>query len=381
MIELEQKLISKLQGKRVQIDITRGNAIMFRKVPTNRRFFSKSFTNLLIKKEHRGQLVLIFVDRDLRYSGKDKRLIRAFASGYEQDGWRVLWFCPAKGNDFGSIVEIALVALGFDGQEPILPAMSAITHKSGGDKLLAAFGVNLTIQAAKGKGTVTIGREEEINQVTSAVLRWGQPRLTLIVGESGVGKTNLLQAVAGRLSLHQHSFNLVAIHLADLLFGQQCSAFLMDLLDEESIPSETVVALEHIELAFSTPHSVLLMTQILDKGGKLIGTTLPQYLPVFQTSPLARRVQVVELSELSSSQSKVVLRSLRDQIVSHYGLEIDDSCVHTCVKAAEDLAGFFPAKAIALLDAAVAGAALLGSKVVGPDDIYFTAQKFITGGD
>ena len=389
MIKLENRLIRKLQAKRIQIEITNGDTITLWKVPTNRCFFNKSLTNLLIKKDKKEQLAFIFVDENLEYSGRDKALLRVFAASFKQARWRVLWFGPEKHDDLGSIVRIALTALGFDGQPPVLPSHAALQQKKEEIKqhsgLLRAFGINLTKLIVEGKNIPTIGREEEIEQIASSVQRWGQTRLALIVGDSGVGKTNLLTAVARKLSEHQRPLNLIAIHLADLLAatvpGQHVCALLTDLLDNQRIPADTIVALEHIELALAKPQGNLILVQFLDKGGTLIGTTLPQYLPAFQTSPLARRVQVIDLPEMTPTQTEPVLTAMCEQIISYYHVEINDFCISACIRAAQQLAGYFPAKAIALLDAAVARAVKAGAKIIGPDDIYFTAQRFLTGMD
>jgi type VI secretion system protein VasG len=137
-----------------------------------------------------------------------------------------------------------------------------------------------------------------------------------------------------------------------------------------------VVAIEHLELALiGLPRGALLLGQALDQGLELIGTTLPAFTPRFESAPLARRLHLVELAEPNMDETTEVVRAFQSRIAEHHGVEIDESLIEVVVDAAQPLAGCFPAKAIALLDAAAAAAALSSESAISRYDIRMVADK------
>ena len=383
MLELERKLAEKLDDLRVRIDVPDEDTAVFRNVPAHRRFFNKGATNVLVKRAARGMPFLVCVDEDLEYLGSDPTLSGAFASANRQSGWRALCFAHA-GDDFQAAVENALTALGTDGQEPFLPPPRGGEPTTEGKTLFSVFGTNLS-DLARRQAELTVGREEEIDEVASCLLRWGQARLIVVAGESGVGKSNLLQAVAGRFLIRRPEWNLVSVDMAALLAGamfeSEHEGLLARLLDQVAISPQTILALEHIELAVNIPRGPLLLAGFLDKGWPLVGTILPDHYPKLRRECLARRLQVTELVELMAEQTAGVLSALQPRMAAHHRIEIDESCLPACVRVSQPLAGCFPAKALALLDAAAARSALAGANVLAADDIYSAASKFSEGLD
>ena len=381
MLELERKLARKLDVLRVRIDVPDEDTAVFRNVPTHRRLFNKGSTNVLVKRAARGLPFLVCVDEDLEYLGNDPTLSRAFASANRQSGWRALYFAHG-GDDFQAAVENALAALGTDGQEPFLPPPRGHEPTAQGKTLLAVFGTSLS-DLAKRQAELTVGREEEIDEVASCLLRWGQTRLVIVAGASGVGKSNLLQAVAGRFLASRPEWNLMSVDMAALLAGALFEAehegLLARLLDQAAAAPQTVLALEHIELAVNIPRGPLLLAGFLDKGRALVGTILPNHLPRLRRECLTRRLQVTELAEPTAEQTLRVVAALGPRIAEHHRIEIDESCIPVCIRAAQSLSGCFPAKALTLLDAAAARSALAGANVLAADDIYSAAARLGEG--
>jgi hypothetical protein len=384
VFELKQSLAARLKELRVRIEIPDEDTAVFRNVATNARFFNKARTSLLVKRAQEGWPFLVCVDEDLEYVGEDAALARAFAGGVKRDGWRVLFLDflhppkDATPADFQAAVQTAMAALGFDGSEPCLPLSSAraAPSKKG---LLAAFGENLSQSVREDKAQVTVGRDDEIEEVAACLLRCGEVRLSIVAGESGVGKTNLLHGVAHRLSQARPGRDLVSVDLAFLfagtLFEAERENLFLSLFKEASASAETLLALEHLERAVCILHGPLLLSQALDGGARIVGTALPAHLSGFRSAPLARRVHVTELSEPTAAETDAILMRARGRIAAHHGVQIDDSTVHACVSAAQTLAGCFPAKAIALLDAAASRAALSGAPDLSGDEIYFAAAR------
>lgn len=377
MVIVPQELESRLKQMRVHIDAPDAHTVLLRNVPANNRFFNKARTNLLIKRPREGMPYLVCVDEDLGYTGTDSALARAFIAGQKQQGWRVLFVGHGSRSNVQGLIEEALDAVGFDGREPELRPPAASIRLEIGGKLLASFATEVSTDAAD---EPTIGRVERVEEVASSLIQW-QIRLPLIVGESGVGKTNLVRAVARKLKVCRPAFKVLTVELsavmAGTLFDSDRESLLIALLRDVSDQPDVVVVLEHLEMALiGVPRGHLLLGQALDRGARLIGTTLPGHLSRFEIEPLMRRLQVTELEEMSVDQTGEVLLALRDRIAAHLSIEIEESLLSSIIETALPLTGQFPAKAISLLDAAAARAVLAGESKLSLFDVYSAAPGF-----
>ena len=367
---VEQELEQRLKQLRVHVDMPDDDTVLLRNVPANDRFFNKPRTNLLIKRPHKGMPYLICVDEDLDYTGSDSALARAFIAGHKQQGWRVLTVGSDRSAGLQRVVEEALGAVGFDGRDPELkPVPHAVEPNTIKGKLLANFAVELSVDVNPEQ---TIGREERIEEVVSSLLQW-QVQLPLIVGESGVGKTNLVHAVAVRLKRFRPDHQVLSVEMSALmagtLFDSERESLLIALLKEVADEPNRIVVMEHLEMALiGVPRGHLLLAQTLDKGARIVGTTLPDHLSRFDVAPLRRRLRACELEELKIVETTEILRAVRDQIAEHHGISIGDSFLEVAVEASMGLDGHLPAKAISLVDVAAARAAMCGEREL--DNFY-----------
>lgn len=377
MTDFNRELEKRLKRLRVHIDTPDGDTVLLRNVPANNRFFSKPRTNLLIKRPREGMPYLICVDEDLDYTGTDSAVSRAFVGGHKQQGWRVLMVGRDARANVKQVIEEALGVVGFDGSEPELKPGSLEAEADGGGRLLRSFGIEITADPAV---EPTIGREERIEEVVSGLLGW-QARLPLIVGESGVGKTNLVRAVARKLKQCRPGFKVMLVDvssvMAGTLFDSERESLLMALLKNVTERPEMVLVMEHMEMAMiGVPRGHLLVGEALDRGARLAGTTLPAYLSRFEIAPLARRLLVTELTEMSPGDTGGVLLALRDRIAGHHCITINKALLDATVETALPLAGRLPAKAISLLDTAAARAVLAGESELSLFDVYTAAARF-----
>ncbi len=385
MLELEQELAQRLRRCKVRIDVPDGDTVVLRNVPANERFFNKPRTNLLLQRPREGMPFLVCVDEDLEYHGEDGALARTFAAAPRERGWRVLFPGTSSPDGLQTALEDALALLGFDGAEP---EMRTGTRMSPGrpaqGAMLETYGRRLP---AGGPAEPAVGRSEEIDEVCACLLE-SRPRMPVVVGESGAGKTHLIGAVASRLRERQvdgkqvNGREVVLVSLAPLLAGALFDAerdnLFAGLLKEavQAAPA-TVIALENLELGLrEAPHGGLLLVEALDKGAMLIGSTLPAWRPLLSLDPLARRVHPVELAPMSPEQASEALLAQRDRIAAHHGVDIGEPLARVVVERSMSLAGHLPAKAIALADAAAARAALAGAREVEVYHVYLAAAGF-----
>jgi len=380
-MELARTLLRRLRRSGVHIETPDGDTVLFRNIPLRtQEYFNKDRTNLLCKKAGRVPSYLVFVDEDLAYRGPDTEIHRAFNSGPTQSGWRVLMLGNAGQPDAGLAVENGLAALGFPDGEPRLQIRNppAIEGGENGTRsgCLEAFAVNLSERIAADEDMEpTVGRVSEAEAVVSCLLRWGQARLPVIAGPSGVGKSNLLYAAARLLRKARPDMAVLRVDMAELFSGALFEAdrekMLTVLLNDAGKKGNVVLALEHLECAArEISHGLALLSDALDKGMKVAGTVLPRQLARFRGAPLARRIQPILLKDPSPAETADILERLRTRIGAHHRLEIDPDIARLCLKKALELQGHLPAQAIALMDEAGSNASLLGAKTVSPDDVY-----------
>ncbi len=381
MLTLGRELAEELARARVQIQVTDADTALFKGVPTGAPGFSKPRTNMLVKRARRGLPFLVCVDDDLSYRGGCPELARAFASGAVQQGWRVITTGPRSAGDFEAAVERGLNAVGFNGREADLePPRRAAADRPP----LKAFGTDLSGALPRGEGQPTVGREEECRQVLACVLRWSQSRLALVLGPSGVGKSNLLWQVARQLATRQPDARLVSVDLdevmAGTLFDSERESLLASLLQEAAAREGTVLALEHIETALvHLPRGPSLLAGALDRGGRLIGTALPDRVQSLAARTLARRIQVVPVPECTSEEALAILTALRPRLAEHHGVGVPEGLLAAVVRSAPMAAGCLPARAIAVLDEAASRAALAGAGEVSGDDVVAAGLAVAAG--
>lgn len=381
------ELKGSLRRRGIRAERLDSHTIVLRKVPTSPHYFNKEHTNLIVARRGKNGQYVVCVDEDLEYHGEDRALARAFAEGPVQSGWRAI-FLPGGAADLPRVIDYALEALGFHSAEPRLPSNQATVAERVD---LDAIGVELAVDALEYEGAATVGRESQINAVVAAVAKWGQARLPVVVGEPGVGKTQVVQAAARKLKQGDSKLRVVLTDAASLfagaMFPADREAALTPLLEEaQSVPG-TILVLEHIDLVVAqTFVGGLLLARSSDAGLRMVGTSLPSSLKALTTGQLGRRLHIVRLIEPTADETVDILRKLIHQLSTHHGVEIDESCLGFCVSTARDISGCYPAKAIDLLDTACALASMSGAGVIGPDDIWAAArardvsQRHVPGG-
>lgn len=371
---LEPALEAKLKRLRLRLDLADPDTLVVKNVPADHRYFSKARTNLLIKRSTEDMPCVVGVDENLEYRGMDPALARAFAGGPTQQGWRVLTFGGCLHGDLTAALEYALGFLGTDEEPGKASGAQAAPDKG----LLATWSENLTDAIASGRTGPTLCRDEEVEQIAVCTLCW-QGRLPLILGAAGTGKTNLLHGAANLLARRRRevlAVNMGTI-MAGTLFESEREAVLTSLL-REAINSGAVLALEQAEWAvIGVPRSFVLLRDALDRGVRLMATSLPEHGRRFGIHPLASRLEIIQLNELCVGDTCRVLEALRPSIATHHGVQIDTEVEHAVVERSLSMEGSLPGKAVGLLDAAAARANLTGSSVVTLIDVFLAASGML----
>ncbi|MGO9230755.1 MAG: ATP-dependent chaperone ClpB [Bryobacteraceae bacterium] len=255
---------------------------------------------------------------------------------------------------------------------------------------LERYAHDLTDSARKGKLDPVIGREEEIRRVMQVLSRRTKNNPVLI-GEPGVGKTAIVEGLAQRIVRGDvpdqlKGKRLVAIDLGSMIAGTKFRGEFEDRL--KAVVKEIIDSNGEILCFIDELHTLVgagsaegaidaanLLKPALARGDlRCIGaTTLNEYKKhVEKDAALARRFQIVLVSEPTVDDTVAILRGLKEKFEIHHGVRIKDSAIIAAAVLSHRYIAdrFLPDKAIDLIDEA--GAALrlqIGSMPIEIDDL------------
>jgi ATP-dependent Clp protease ATP-binding subunit ClpC len=255
----------------------------------------------------------------------------------------------------------------------------------GGTPTLAAFSRDLTELARQGKLDPVIGRDTEIERVTSILARRSKNNPCL-VGEPGVGKTAVVEGLAQRIAAGNvpsalRNKRLLALSLGPLVAGTkyrgEFEGRVKRILEEVKRSARDVVlfidelhTLVGAGAAEGAPLDLSSMIKPELARGDLqcIGaTTFDEYRKHIESdAALERRFQPVMVEEPSIEQTIEILRGLRARYAAHHNVTISDAAIDAAAQlSARYIADrFLPDKAIDLIDEAAASVALANKGAV-----------------
>ncbi|MEC4816552.1 MAG: ATP-dependent chaperone ClpB [Scytonema sp. PMC 1069.18] len=240
---------------------------------------------------------------------------------------------------------------------------------------LQKFGRDLTEQAKAGRLDPVIGRDDEIRRVIQVLSRRSKNNPVLI-GEPGVGKTAIAEALAQRIvngdvpeSLKNRQ--LISLDMGSLIAGAKYRGEFEDRL--KAVLREVMESSGQIVLFIDELHTVVgtgsnqqgsmdagnLLKPMLARGElRCIGaTTLDEYRKYIEKdAALERRFQQVYVDQPSVENTISILRGLKERYEVHHNVKISDSAlVAAATLSARYISDrFLPDKAIDLVDEAAA---------------------------
>lgn len=256
-----------------------------------------------------------------------------------------------------------------------LRAGRKIESKTGDETLdsLKKFGIDLSAKASEGKLDPVIGREEEIERVMQILIRKTKNN-PILLGEPGVGKTAIVEALAGRIVKKDVPTSLqnkrvIALDMSALIAGAKYRGEFEDRL--KAVVNE-VIKNKNIILFIDEIHTIVgagasegsmdaanILKPALARGElHTIGaTTLKEYRKYFEKdAALQRRFQPVNVSEPSVNEALSMLRGIKEKLEIHHNVRINDSALVAAAKLSKRYISdrFLPDKAIDLIDEAAA---------------------------
>ena len=244
-------------------------------------------------------------------------------------------------------------------------------------KCLDAFCIDLTTRAREGKLDRIVGRDTELERVTQILCR-RQKNNPCLIGEPGVGKTAVAEALALRIAAGNVPYKLKKkeVFLVDMTaivagtqFRGQFENRMKGLIDEVKENGNIILVIDEIHSivgagnAEGGMNAANILKPALSRGEvQIIGaTTLTEYRKYIERdAALERRFQPVMINEPSVEDAVEILKGIRSYYEKYHGIRISDHVVRRMVQLSERYINdrFLPDKAIDLMDEACANVSM-----------------------
>ena len=250
--------------------------------------------------------------------------------------------------------------------------------KKGDTPNLAAYTIDLTAQARDGRIDPVIGRDPEVRQVIDILTRRRQNN-PILVGEAGVGKTAVVEALALRIAAGEVPAALRGVSIRTLDLGLlQAGAGVKGEFENrlKGVIGEVKGAPTPVILFIDEAHTLIgaggqagqgdaanLLKPDLARGELRViaATTWAEYKRhIEQDAALVRRFQPVKVEEPDEETAIAMMRGLVETLERHHQVRILDEAVRASVHLSKRyIAGRqLPDKCVSLLDTAAAMVAM-----------------------
>ena len=244
-------------------------------------------------------------------------------------------------------------------------------------KFLSTYCQNLTERAKQGKIDRIVGRDRELSRVIQILCR-RQKNNPCLIGEPGVGKTAIAEALAVKIADGEVPARLKGseVWLVDLTalvagtqFRGQFESRILGLINEVKEAGNVILVIDEVHNiagageAEGSMNAANILKPALSRGEiQVIGaTTMKEYRKYIEKdSALERRFQPVIVGEPSVDDTVKMLGAIRSYYENYHRITIPDAVLEAAARLSERYITdrFLPDKAIDLIDEAAAHVAL-----------------------
>lgn len=235
-------------------------------------------------------------------------------------------------------------------------------------KLSVSCGTDMTFNATKNKYDKLIGRAEELEQILRIISKRAKNN-PILVGEPGVGKTHIIEALAQLFTQNKVPARLigkkiVSLNTTELTAGTKYRGDLekkfQSFMDTVS-SADAIIFIDEIHTICLNSSSEfgslgdMLKPYLLDSKYCIIGTTTPKEFRLIEKDPaLARRFDVVRIAEPTISEAIEILHGLKHIYENFHSVTIPNKVIENCVKLSDRYisTSSLPDKALDVLDEA-----------------------------
>ena len=255
--------------------------------------------------------------------------------------------------------------------------------KAGGKKsALESYTDNLTEMAKAGKIDPVIGRVDELERLMQVLCR-RKKNNPILVGEPGVGKTAIAEALALRIEEGQAPTALeggvvYSLDMGNLLAGTKFRGDfeqrLKNVIGEVKKKPKAILFIDEIHTIVgagatsgsSMDASNILKPALMAGDLRCVGaTTYTEYRNFFDKDrALSRRFQKIDVPEPSVEETVKILKGLKGAYEDHFKIRYSDQALRSAVELSDQYVHdrFLPDKAIDIIDEAGAACQLVGAR-------------------
>ena len=263
--------------------------------------------------------------------------------------------------------------------------------------ILEQYGDDLTEAARNGELDPIVGRDSEIDRICQVLSR-RKKNNPIILGDAGVGKTALVEAIAQRIvnkKVARTLFNkrIISVNIASLVAGtkyrgefeERMKMLVEELKEDRSI----IIFFDEIHtlvgaggVSGSLDASNILKPSLSSGKIQCIGaTTLDEYREnIEKDAALTRRFQEIIIDPPSEEDTIEILNRLKDSYEDYHGVEYSEDAIRACVEMSNRYITQrqLPDKAIDVMDEA--GAKIHMRDIIIPKTIKTLEMKSIEFG-
>ena len=218
--------------------------------------------------------------------------------------------------------------------------------------LLDQFGEDLTQMAAEGKLDAIIGREKEVHRICQILSR-RKKNNPIILGDPGVGKTALVEAIAQRIidkKVARTLFNkrIISLNINNIVAGTkyrgEFEERMKNIVEELKDNTDIILFIDEIHTLVgaggaggSLDASNILKPALARGQVQCIGaTTLDEYRENIESDgALTRRFQEVFIDPPSCEDTVEILKRIKDKYEEHHAVVYTEDALYACVNLSE----------------------------------------------
>ena len=246
-------------------------------------------------------------------------------------------------------------------------------EKQTGTPALDYFTTDMIEQAKNGELNPVVGRDKEIERMVSILSRKTKNN-PVLMGESGVGKTAVVEGLAHRIANEDVPENIqdkriLSLSMASVVAGTkyrgEFEERIKQIIDEATATDNVIIFIDELHTvvgagsAEGSLDAANILKPALSRGKvQIIGaTTTTEYRKnIEKDAALERRFQPAMVDEPTDEQTLEILTGIRESFEDHHNLAITDEALKAAVTLSKRYISdrYLPDKAIDLIDEAAA---------------------------
>ena len=259
---------------------------------------------------------------------------------------------------------------------------------------LSKYTINLNQLVTENKNDLLIGREDELNRIIQVLSR-RKKNNPLLVGDTGVGKTAIVEGLARLISENKaheslSSTEILSLDMGALLAGSKYRGDfekrLKNIIEEIKEKSKAILFIDEIHTVIGAgatsggamDASNLLKPYLQNERMRCVGsTTYKEFRQFFDKDrALSRRFQKIDVDEPNNEDTIKILKGLKSRFEDFHGLKYSDEAIDCAVELSSRYMSDkkLPDKAIDVIDETGAAMKLKVSKkkIIGEKEIEET---------